>query len=56
MSNGNIEEDTIVIYDVVEDSDKGIRKTIIVVTELLYCINLVFSYPLTIFPANKIIE
>ena len=56
MSNGKSEEDTIVIYDVVDDSETGIRKTIIVITELLYCINLVFSYPLTIFPANKIIE
>ena len=26
------------------------------ITEFLYCLNLVFSYPLTIFPANKIIE
>ena len=25
-------------------------------TEMMFCINLVFSYPLTIFPTNKIIE
>lgn len=26
------------------------------VTELLFCVNLVFSYPLTVYPTNKIIE
>ena len=26
------------------------------VTKLLFCINLIFSYPLTIYPANKILE
>ena len=29
---------------------------IIKVTKLLYCINLVFSYPLTIYPTNTILE
>ena len=32
------------------------QDSVLEVTELLYCVNLVFSYPLTIFPANKILE
>ena len=56
MSSGNKSEDTIIIYNIVPDNEKSLRKTIIVITELLYCVNLVFSYPLTVYPANKIIE
>jgi hypothetical protein len=39
-----------VIYNF-DDEDKLIRTT-----EILFCLNLVFSYPLTVYPTNRIIE
>jgi len=44
------QKESIVINNMNEDD------LIIKVTKLLYCINLVFSYPLTIYPANQILE
>ena len=41
---------TFVIYNLSHD-DKFLK-----VTELLYCINLVFTYPLAIYPTNQILE
>lgn len=29
---------------------------VVMITKMLFCVNLVFSYPLTIFPANRILE
>ena len=39
---------------VIENLDQ--TSLFIKVTRLMFCINLVFSYPLTIYPSNKIIE
>ena len=42
-------DEKFVIYNFKEDNFLNI-------TEMLFCVNLIFSYPLTIFPTNKIIE
>ena len=46
---GNMKEN-IVIYNL-DDQDFFLK-----ITKFLFCINLVFSYPLTIYPANQVIE
>jgi proton-coupled amino acid transporter len=43
------QDEKFVIYNFVDDP---VLKT----TELLFCVNLIFSYPLCIYPTNKIIE
>jgi len=48
---GHMEESKTFVIQNLDQNDWFVK-----VTRLLFCINLVFSYPLTVYPTNKILE
>lgn len=48
---GHMDESKSFVIQNLDESNLFIK-----ITKLLFCLNLVFSYPITIYPTNKIIE
>ena len=48
---GPMPEDKSFVIELLDDNDKFVQ-----LTKLLFCVNLVYSYPLAIYPTNQIIE